>query len=277
MPTVAAARGRALLTWYTAHRRDLPWRHTRDPWAILVSEVMLQQTQVDRVVPRWRAFLDRFPTPEAAAGATLAEILEAWSGLGYNARAKRLHDAARQVVRDGWPVDAAGLRRLPGIGPYTAAAVAAIAFGESIAAVDTNVRRVLSRWEGRPLTGSDLDRAAAAARTGDAGEWNQAVMDLGATVCRPRRPRCDVCPMTAWCADPGVYLAPPRQAAFAGSDREVRGAVIRHLVGKDWTPLATLTTATGHPDDRVRTAIDALGAEGLVERRSSDIRLTRIS
>ena len=121
---------------------------------------------------------------------------------------------------DGWPTDAAGLRRLPGIGPYTAAAVASIAFGEPIAAVDTNVRRVLSRWEGTPLAGGDLDRAADAARTGDAGEWNQAVMDLGATLCRPK-PRCEVCPVTAWCADPAVYLAPPRQAAFAGSDREV--------------------------------------------------------
>lgn len=270
-------RGTALVAWYRRHARDLPWRATRDPWAILVSEVMLQQTQVDRVVPRYRAFLDRFPTPSDAAAAPLADVLAVWSGLGYNARAKRLRDAARIVARDGWPRDAAGLRRLPGVGPYTAAAVAAIAFGEDVAAVDTNVRRVLSRWHGAPLTGAALADVAQQAVTGDAATWNQAVMDLGADVCRPRDPRCDTCPVATWCADPTVYVPPPRQGTFAGSSREVRGAVVRSLVGRGWTDPTALKAASGHEPDRVAAAIAALVAEGMLERHAGRIRLSRIS
>ncbi len=165
----------AVLAWYVDVARDLPWRRTDDPYAILVSEVMLQQTQVARVVPRFEAWIDRWPTPEALAASDRRDVLAAWVGLGYNSRAVRLQDACAVVARDGWPADARGLRALPGIGPYTAAAVASFAFGERIAAVDTNVVRISERLGlGDPdeLLPDD-DRAPT---------WNQAAMELGAVV-----------------------------------------------------------------------------------------------
>jgi A/G-specific adenine glycosylase len=182
----------AVLDWYARSRRDLPWRRTTDPYAILVSEVMLQQTQVARVVPRYLEWLERWPDAASLAAASRGEVLAAWVGLGYNRRALALHEAARAVARDGWPAD---LRTLPGVGPYTAAAVASFAFGAEVAAVDTNARRVAERI-GR---GSPSELLA----PGRAAEWNQAAMELGATVCTARAPRCDACPVAAWCASAG--------------------------------------------------------------------------
>src|SRR3954470_16171800 len=168
-----------LLAWHAEHGRDLPWRRTTDPYAVLVSEVMLQQTQVARVVPRYVEWLLRWPDAAALPAASRCEVLAAWVGLGYNRRAVALHEAARTVARDGWPSD---LRTLPGVGPYTAAAVASFAFGAEVAAVDTNVRRVASRLgHGSP---------EALLAPGRAAEWNQAAMELGATVCTARAPRC---------------------------------------------------------------------------------------
>ncbi len=144
-----------LLAWGQAHHRDLPWRRTRDPWAVLVSEVMLQQTQVDRVVPRYHSFLARFPTPGACASAPVRAVVSEWVGLGYNRRALNLHAAACMIMQEGggaFPKDYAGLRRLPGVGPYTAKAVLAFAFEADVAVVDTNVARVLARMAGRRLT-----------------------------------------------------------------------------------------------------------------------------
>ncbi|HSG79058.1 MAG TPA: A/G-specific adenine glycosylase [Acidimicrobiia bacterium] len=257
-----AARQAALLAWYRGSHRDLPWRRTDDPYAVLVSEVMLQQTQVDRVVPRYERFLRRFPNVAALATAPLADVLDEWSGLGYNSRAKRLHDAARCVDRDGWPAHASGLRELPGIGPYTAAAVASFAFGERVGAVDTNVRRVLSRWSGRALAGRELEAAAADELPEDAATWNQAVMELGAVLCRPRSPRCADCPVEVWCADPTVYEPPPPQAPFEGSRRQLRGAVLRALRSgpKPFDDLRGLTN--GHSIEDVLTD---LTREGLIE------------
>ena len=166
-----ALRG-ALLRWYDRERRDLPWRRTTDPYAILVSEVMLQQTQVVRVVPRYLEWLERWPDAASLAAASRGEVLAAWVGLGYNRRALALHGAARAVARDGWPAD---LRTLPGVGPYTAAAVASFAFGAQVAAVDTNAWRVAERL------GRGTPEALLA--PGRAAEWNQAAMELGATVC----------------------------------------------------------------------------------------------
>src|SRR5438093_6769062 len=161
----------SLLQWYAANGRDLPWRRTRDPYAILVSEVMLQQTQVERVIPRYRAWLERWPTAEALADASPADVIRAWQGLGYNRRGLNLHRAVRIVAERGWPDD---LTELPGVGPYTAAAVACFAFGRDVLPVDTNVRRVQER------TGYEF--------SADAG---QALMDLGATICLARVPRCE--------------------------------------------------------------------------------------
>ena len=179
----------AILAWYAAVRRDLPWRRTSDPYRILVSEVMLQQTQVARVVPYYEAWLERFPHAAALAAAPAAEVLGAWSGLGYNRRALALQAACAVVARDGWPRTPDGLQTLPGVGPYTAAAVASFAFGAHTAAVDTNVRRVIERMDRRPRRPPQLARRAAAILPdGRAADWNQALMELGATVCTARAP-----------------------------------------------------------------------------------------
>jgi A/G-specific adenine glycosylase len=197
-----------LLAWYGANGRDLPWRHTDDPYAILVSEVMLQQTQVDRVIPRWHAWLERWPTVEALASATPADVIVAWQGLGYNRRAIGLHRAARAVAEGGWPAD---LTDLPGVGPYTAAAVGNFALGRDVLPVDTNVRRVQER------TGEAFD-----------GSCAQALFDLGATICLARIPRCAACPLAAGCPSRGSRYEPLRkQSAFEGSFRQRRAIALR--------------------------------------------------
>lgn len=255
-------RNDALLGWYDSHRRALPWRDTGDPYATLVSEAMLQQTQVTRVIDRYVAFVDRWPDPEALAEATNDEVLTAWSGLGYNSRAIRLRDAARRIVDGGWPTTVEGLRDLPGVGPYTAAAIASMAFGEPVAAVDTNLRRILSRWVGEPLAGSELDSVAAQLVALPAGDWNQALMDLGSDVCRPTTPDCERCPVVDWCADPTVYEPPPRQAAFAGSRRELRGALVRaHLAQAD---LVEAGRELGRSDEEIAAVVVELRTEGLL-------------
>lgn len=255
-------RNRALLEWYAAHRRSLPWRDTGDPYATLVSEAMLQQTQVARVIDRYEAFLDRWPDPASLATATNDEVLAAWSGLGYNSRAIRLRDAARIVAAHGWPTTVSGLRALPGVGPYTAAAIASMAFGEPVPAVDTNLRRVLGRWVGEPLDGSRLAATASDLVAEPAGDWNQALMDLGATTCRPANPQCDRCPVSEWCADPTVYEAPPRQSTFEGSRRQLRGALVQaHVNGHD---LRASGRALGRSDGEIDEVIAELRSEGLV-------------
>ncbi len=253
-----------ILAWHGQHQRHFPWRSSNDPWAILVSEVMSQQTQIDRVAARYADFLEQFPTPATCATATTAELLTAWSGLGYNRRALNLQGAAEQVARDGWPTTAAGLEALPGVGPYTAAAVACFAFGEQIAAVDTNVKRILSRWVGESLSGRALDREAHRRLPhGRANEWNSALMDFGALVCKPR-PQCGDCPVVEQCGDPSVYVPPTRQPKFDGSVRQARGAIIKVLIdGHAWR-LGDLQAATGHDLHRLETAVTALCADGVV-------------
>jgi A/G-specific adenine glycosylase len=197
-----------LLAWYRRHGRDLPWRGTRDPYAILVSEVMLQQTQVDRVVPRWHAWLERWPTAETLAAASPAEVIVAWQGLGYNRRAINLHRAAQHVAGRGWPDD---LKELPGVGPYTAGAVGNFAFGRDVLPVDTNVRRIQQR------TGEQFDASC-----------TQALFDLGATICLARIPRCGVCPLAVACPSRGSRYEPLRkQSAFEGSFRQRRALALR--------------------------------------------------
>lgn len=200
----------SILRWYSRMRRDLPWRRTRDPYAIWVSEVMLQQTRVETVIPYYERFLRRFPNVRALARAHESDVLASWSGLGYYGRARHLRAAARWVVREHagrLPEDAASLRALPGIGEYTAAAIASVAFGRAAAAVDGNVIRVLSRIDGlrgkrnsENLRRSVLGRAEALARGPRPGDWTQALMELGATVCLPRDPLCDRCPASRSCA-----------------------------------------------------------------------------
>jgi A/G-specific adenine glycosylase len=197
-----------LLAWFEERGRDLPWRRTRDPYAILVSEVMLQQTQASRVVPHYLGWLERWPTVEALAEASSADVIRAWLGLGYNRRALNLHRAAREIAANGWPDD---LTDLPGIGPYTADAVACFALGRPVLPVDVNVRRVLER------TGGDFDHACA-----------QALMDLGATTCIARIPRCGECPLAGECPSRGRRFEPLRkQGRFEGSFRQRRADALR--------------------------------------------------
>jgi A/G-specific adenine glycosylase len=224
----------ALLDWFAAHARDLPWRRTRDPYAILVSEVMLQQTQVERVVPRYLDWLERWPTIDALARASLAEVIRAWQGLGYNRRGLNLHRAAQQVARDGWPED---LTQLPGVGPYTAAAVASFALGHHVLPVDTNVRRIQER------TGHTFSPAA-----------GQALMDLGATVCLARIPRCPLCPLADACPSRGRTYAPLRkQSRLEGSFRQRRAHTLRLV--------ATAERQLGELDAE---AVESLARDGLV-------------
>ena len=200
----------ALSSWYAEHQRDLPWRRTSDPYAVLVSEVMLQQTQVARVVPRYLAWLERWPTVESLAQASSADVIREWQGLGYNRRGLNLHRAARSIVETGWPDD---LTTLPGIGPYTAAAIRRFSFGEDVLPVDVNVERVLRR------TGHAFSAEAA-----------QALMDLGSTVCLARIPRCSVCPLAFACPSRDVRDEPARkQGPFEGSFRERRAVTLRAI------------------------------------------------
>lgn len=194
----------ALLHWYDLHQRDLPWRKTRDPYRIWLSEIMLQQTRVTAVLEHYRLFLERFPTVEALAAASEDSVLAAWSGLGYYRRARMLHQCAKELVtKHGgrFPQCAEALQALPGIGRYTAAAIASIAFNEPIAVVDGNVERVVQRLQGRDLSPAQLWRLAQSLlSTSHAADFNQAMMELGATLCLPRDPKCPDCPVRRWCA-----------------------------------------------------------------------------
>lgn len=268
--------GDVVLTWFAAHGRDLPWRRTRDPWAILVSEVMLQQTQASRVAPAWEGFLSRFPTVAACAAAPVGEVVRAWAGLGYNRRGVNLHRAARAVVdRHGGevPADLGALLALPGVGPYTARAVLAFAFEADVAVLDVNVARVLVRVAG--------DRSQPFADglvpAGRAWSWNSALVDLGATVCTATRPACGVCPLLpecGWVGGAGGFWPDPaapstHQSRFAGSDRQGRGRLVTALrSGPVASSGAALAAAAGWPDDAPRAAriADSLVADGLAVR-----------
>lgn len=239
----------ALLTWFAANRRDLPWRHSRDPYQILVSEVMLQQTQVDRVLPYYQAFLEQFPDAGALAAAPTADVIKIWAGLGYNRRAVNLQRTAQYVVDqlDGvFPSDVESLKKLPGIGPYTAGAIACFAFEQDVAFVDTNIRRVLHRiFVGVDVPASTVSEKAlvalgeAAVPPGNGWLWNQAIMEFGALQCTARKPACVICPMQSVCrAFPTILTALgelprgvrlKREAPFTGSNRFYRGRVLDAL------------------------------------------------
>jgi A/G-specific adenine glycosylase len=272
LPADLPALRHRLLEWFAASGRDLPWRHSRDPYHILVAEMMLQQTQVDRVLPKYAAFLDAFPTLDDLAAAPVAEVIRLWAGLGYNRRAVNLQRAARAVRDDhggAFPRDVAALQRLPGIGPYTAGALACFAFEQDVAFMDTNIRRVLYRLLLGPLAPeqaapqSARDRALLATAQemippGQGWAWNQALMELGALLCTAAAPACWRCPLRDDCrayaawkqadeaafaatdAGSGPYVPPARPARrvaerpaqpFVGSNRYYRGRLLEHLRG----------------------------------------------
>jgi A/G-specific adenine glycosylase len=258
----------ALLDWYAREARDLPWRRTRDPYAILVAEVMLQQTQVERVIPKYQSWLGQFPTLRDLAAASRADAIRAWQGLGYNRRAVRLHEMACQAVVEfggELPSSVDGLLRLKGIGRYTAGAVACFAYEQPVAMVDTNVRRVLSRvFDVEPTRVEAMADGVVPSEA--AWAWGQALMDLGATVCRAGQPLCLICPLLQECRGPRPGHRLPRSAAasdFKSSNRFVRGRILdalRALAPGERLARAKLAESIGRRSDLV----DALAAEGLL-------------
>jgi A/G-specific adenine glycosylase len=237
---------RGLLDWYARERRDLPWRHTDDPYSILVSEFMLQQTQARRVVPYYERWLARWPTVEALAAAPAADVIRAWQGLGYNRRAVNLHRTATVVAERGWPDD---LTTLPGVGRYTADAVARHAFGRPVLPVDVNVQRVIER------TGHEFDH-----------ECSQALMDLGARICLARIPRCGACPLAQGCPSRGRrFEAKHRQSRFEGSFRQLRAETLRRVAAEP-------QPATALDDE----AVAALSRDGLVELTDGMVQLPSV-
>ena len=271
---------KTVLQWGETHRRELPWRRTRDPWRILVSEVMLQQTQAGRVVEPYERFLALFPNPAACAAAGPGEVIRAWHGLGYNRRGLNLHRCAVEICQHHGgrvPADLEDLLALPGVGPYTARAVLTFAYEADVGVVDTNVARLLARAvAGRPLGRTAAQRLADGfVPTGDSWAWNQALFDLGAAHCRSARPLCSSCPLRRRCVwvnegqtQPDPALGPGgrsrRQSVFEGSDRQGRGRLVAELrraaIGRD-----RLAVAAGWPDDpgRADAVAGTLVADGL--------------
>ena len=266
----------SLLAWGEDQRRDLPWRHTRDPWSVLVSEVMLQQTQVGRVVEKYETFTTRWPTAAHLAAADLDEVLRVWSGLGYPRRARNLHRCSGAIVErhEGEvPVELDELMALPGVGPYTARAVLAFAHERDVGVLDTNVGRILARWVGRPLLPREAQVLAdALVPKGRSWAWNQALFDLGAELCTKRSADCERCPVKAGCAwrglgpDPseGSAAVSRRQAPFSGSDRQARGRLLRAL---EMAPLLRASAGDAMElDDPARTEriVASLVGDGLI-------------
>ncbi len=284
--------------WSRANARDLPWRRTRDPYAILVSEVMLQQTQAARVIPKYTAFLEAYPTLGALAEAVPADVIRLWAGMGYNNRVVRLHRLAREVVeRYGGelPSTVAELRRLPGLGPYTAAAVACFAFGAAVPVLDTNIYRVLSRAfygaQAPPRRALHPLADELTPRNGSlsASEWHQGLMDIGAMICAPARPRCMICPLRELCAAAPALQSggdrraaeasvpySPRQSKFKGSVRYYRGRIIDLLRGCPDDAGALVDDAAGLVADApvsLDVLLAALERDGLIVREGRRIRL----
>lgn len=273
-----------LLPWVDRELRDLPWRRTRDPWAVLVAETMLQQTQVSRVEGRWVRFLERFPDPASCAAAPAADLLREWAGLGYNRRALMLHRAATAIRDDHGgrvPSNLESLMALPGVGAYTARAVLAFAFEDRAAPVDTNIGRVLARLGGTALSVRAAQQLADSLVPPDAvWPWNQGVMELGAVVCTKRKPRCDDCPVFDACRWQGQGPDPAEgsaavgrpQARFEGSDRQLRGRLIDLLRRGPATQAAVAESLVDA--GRRERIVSGLLADGLIEEVEGRLQLT---
>jgi len=287
METGAMRLQAAALDWYEANGRDLAFRRTSDPWAVLVSEVMAQQTQAARAAEAWAGFMERYPTPAALAATSTAEVIRAWRGLGYNRRAVALRAAAIGIVEhhDGRVPDSLeALQALPGIGPYTARAVLAIGFGQRVAALDTNIRRVLERALGPLPAGAAATQAAADGFVPEArpAAWTHALMDIGATICRKRDPRCPQCPLSAICRSANTVApsAPKRSAAtasFPTTNRWLRGRILDRLRDANDGAWVDFTGPIGsHRPAAVRAAVISLSLDGLLELDGEDATRARL-
>ena len=269
-----------VVAWFEANKRDLPWRDPKvTAWGILVSEFMLQQTQVDRVAPKWLAWMDLWPTPGALALAPLSDVLRAWQGLGYPRRAMRLHATAQRIISefDGIvPSTPSELLSLPGVGHYTAAAIAAFAFQQPTVVLDTNIRRVIARaWSAQAmptahLTQREVAFASDLVREHDGAQWSAAVMELGALICTSRAPKCDQCPIQASCAwlaagQPDNAPVRRKQPTFAGSDRQARGVLLRTVSEAHVAPVSAIESAWADALQREK-AMTSLINDGLVIR-----------
>lgn len=293
-----------LIDWFHQHGRDLPWRHTRDPYRILVSELMLQQTQVERVIPKYHAFLALFPDVYALANAPTSSVITAWQGLGYNRRAIYLQRTAQAVVQQyhgQFPHDVVALRSLPGIGDYTSGAIACFAFEQDVAFLDTNIRRVVLRIWSNPHSDIPDEKAlrllaSAQVPPGKGWWWNQAIMELGAVVCTANKPKCPICPLRGFCHDyaarlaadnalaplpqrPARRVAERKDAPFVGSNRYIRGRIIDALreapTGLDQSTLLSHLNTLGISIDTVKlgTIIAKLERDGLIQHDGAHIRL----
>ena len=277
----------AALAWYASNGRQLAFRRTDDPWAVLVSEVMAQQTQAARAADAWSTFIERYPTPASLARASSADVIRAWRGLGYNRRAVALRAAAVRIVDDHGgrvPGTLEALIALPGIGPYTARAILAIAFGRAVAALDTNIRRVLDRAVG-PLPAAPLARQSTADRfvpEGQSAAWTHALMDIGATFCVKRAPRCGRCPIAPHCAFQGGAVTNARTAArpaprFESTNRWLRGRILNRLRDAPASTWVSFDAALGeHEVETVQRALSALASEGLLERDAAEPNRARL-
>lgn len=276
----------ALLAWYAEHKRDLPWRRTTEPYAILVSEVMLQQTQVERVIPKYEAFLIRFPTMHALAAASMGDVLMQWSGLGFNRRAVNLRATATQLVGQHFPARPEELRQLKGIGEYTSRAVASFAFNYPVAVVDINVKRVYNRlflgntWVDDRQTHARLDALAQEMfPKEDSRTWNNAIMDFGATVCTAASPSCRICPFSQSCKAYGVakdsstvvLIAAKPQSQFAGSTRYYRGQLLKILKREKAVHVSALVALWKKEAGWVQTLTETMLKEGLIEMHDGRI------
>ena len=263
--------------WWDSEKRDLPWRISRDPWAILVSEFMLQQTQASRVVEKYKTFLERFPNPTTCANSTPGKVIELWSGLGYNRRAINLHRTAKTIAekhKGTVPDELSLLLDLPGIGDYTARAILAFSFEKDVAVVDVNVKRVLSRFEGRTLSMKEAQSIADQnLPTGEGWRWNQAMIEIGATICTARKTKCDKCPLKETCTwtknqaatDPAISVKSKKLETFEGSDRQGRGKLISALRNE---PIMEkdVPQILGWPNDhkRCKRVLEKLEKDGLI-------------
>jgi A/G-specific adenine glycosylase len=253
-----------ILHWYGTHKRDLPWRHTTDPYHILVSEVMLQQTQVPRVIPIYQAFLARWPTVEALSRAELADVLRAWKGLGYNRRAKFLWELGRRLPSSTFPQTEVELQKLPGIGHYTAAAILAFSHNADAVPIDTNIRRIHHRYFGD----ASAERIASTLPSGKARDWNSALMDFGSLVCS-KNPKCTECPLRETCiayAKQDFSVPTVKQAPFKDSNRYYRGHILNALREGPKTKVQLLRIGE---KTKIETALTSLEKETLVKREGN--------